>query len=279
MKTPISLAIIGFGCICNAASQTITEPVAAKYLSLGTYSAKYTDVYATRSNPASLAELKQTAVAAYGERRFMIKELSLYTASLGLVTGFGNFAFHGSYFGFNLSNQSQLCISYGRKLSAKADIGASFYYNQVKQAGIYGSAGSITAGAGILFHLTPKLHAGVNIYNPTGASYDKEKQERIPSQYSFGLGYDASDKLFISAEMVKTEGYDLNVNAGLQYRVIPQFFVRAGIATITSNYFAGLGFNLAYFRMDIAVSYHPQLGFTPGLLLLYAFGKTKEEAQ
>ena len=277
MKTQIRLAIIGCSFFCNAASQAITEPVAASYVSLGAYSSHFTDVYATRSNAASLAQLKQSAVAVYGERRFMISELSLYTASLGMVTGIGNFGFHGSYFGFNLSNQSQVSLSYGRKISAKADIGASFYYNQIRQAGIYGSSGSFTAGAGLLLHLTPKIHAGISIYNPTGASYDKEKQEHIPSQYSFGMGYDASEKLFIAAEMVKTEGFPVNVNAGFQYRFIPQFFIAGGIATANAKYYAALGWNLAFFRMDIAMSYHPQLGLSPGLLVLYSFGKKQQE--
>jgi hypothetical protein len=263
----------------ETASQGIFDPAGARYLSLGAYSIENIDVYATRTNAASLARLKQPAAAVYGERRFMLEDLNTFYCSMALTTGSGNFAVHGSYFGFDLSNQTQLSLSYGRKLSAKADIGVSFHYNQIKQAGIYGSANAITGSAGIIFHLTEKLHAGLNAYNPIRAAYDKQKEERIPAQYNFGLGYDVSDKLYVSAELVKTEGYNINVNAGIQYRFIPQFFIRAGIATLTSNYFAGLGFNLKHFRMDIATSYHPQLGFTPGLLLLFEFGKLKDNPE
>ena len=75
--------------------------------------------------------------------------------------------------------------------------------------------------------------------------------------------------------MIKSEGHNVNVNAGFQYQFIKQFFIRAGVATFTANYFAGLGFRLKDFRLDIATSYHPQLGLSPGLLLLYEFGKRK----
>lgn len=265
-------------CSCGAFSQGVTDAIGARYLSLGAYSSHNVDVYATRSNPASLARLQRSAAAVYGERRFMLEDLNLYTGAVGITTGSGNFALYGSYFGFNLSNQTQVSLSYGRKVTSKVDIGASFHYHQIKQAGIYGSETAFTGSVGLLLHLTDKIHAGINAYNPIRAAYDKDKLERIPSQYNFGIGYDASDKLFVSAELVKAEDHHLNVNAGLQYKFVKQFFIRAGIATLTSNYYVGLGFNLKDIRLDIATSYHPQLGLSPGLLLLYEFGKKKTEA-
>jgi hypothetical protein len=265
---------LGLTLLCwQVGAQGITDAIGARYFALGAYSTHNVDVYATRSNAASLAQLERSAIAVYGERRFMLQDLNLYTGSLGITTGSGNFALQGSYFGFNLSNQTQLSLSYGRKVTSKVDIGASFHYNQIKQAGIYGSASAVTGSLGLLLHLSDKVTAGINAYNPIGASFGKDNAERIPAQYNFGLGYEASDKLFLSTEIVKTENRKLDVNAGLQYKFVKQFFVRAGIATLTSNYYVGLGFNLKDFRLDIATSYHPQLGLSPGLLLLYEFGK------
>lgn len=260
----------------DANAQGITDAVGARYLPLGAYSSHYVDVYATRANAASLAQLARPAVAVYSERRFMLEDLNFYSGSLGIITGSGNFALHGSYFGFNLSNQTQLSLSYGRKITGKIDIGASFFYNQIKQAGIYGKTNAVTGSVGLLLHLSEKVHAGINAYNPIGVAYDKEKEERIPAQYNFGVGYDASDKLFVSAELVKMEGRDITVNAGIQYMFVKQFFIRTGVSTLASNYYAGLGFNLKDFRMDIAVSFHPQLGISPGLFLQYEFDKNSD---
>jgi hypothetical protein len=33
------------------------------------------------------------------------------------------------------------------------------------------------------------------------------------------------------------------------------------------------------FRLDIATSFHPQLGLSPGVVLLFNFGKKKEEQE
>lgn len=268
-----------FVALCPVMSQAILQPVSARYLALGAYSSSNVDIYATRSNSASLAELKQGAAAVYGERRFMLEDLNLYTASVGIPTKSGTFALHGSYFGFDLSNQTQFSLGYGIKINKKIDIGASFHYNHISQAGIYGSASAITGSLGVLLHLTDKIHAGINAYNPISVAYNKnsESEERLASQYSFGLGFDASEKLFLSTELVKDEGHNVNVNAGFQYEFVKQFFIRGGIATATTNYFFGLGFRLKDFRLDLSSSYHPQLGWSPGLLLMYHFGKKREE--
>ncbi len=254
------------------------QPVSARYLALGAYSCSNVDIYASRTNSASLAELNQAAACVYGERRFSLADLNLYTASVGLPTKSGSFAVHASYFGFDLSNQSQFALAYGRKITSKLDIGAAFYYQRLNQAGIYGSASALTGSVSLLLHLTDRIHAGINAYNPIRAAYDKEKTERLASQYTMGIGFDASDKLYLSAELVKEEGQNLNVNAGLQYQFVKQFFIRAGIATQTTNYFLGLGFRLKDFRIDISSSYHPQLGLSPGLMLLFNFGKNKATA-
>jgi hypothetical protein len=275
LKRIFLLALLLLLMVTIGKTQMVSEPVGARYLGLGAYSSHFVDIYATRTNAASLSQLKQSAVAVYGERRFELENLNLYTASVGLTTGSGNFAVHGSYFGFNLSNQTQLSLAYGRKITDKIDVGAAFNYEQISQAGIYGKADAITGTIGVLLHLTDKIHAGVSAYNPIRSAYDKDKEERLPSQYSLGMGYDASEKFFVSAELIKSEGHNVNVNAGFQYQFVKQFFVRMGIATLTSNYYVGLGFRLKDFRLDIASSYHPQLGFSPGLLLLYEFGKKK----
>jgi hypothetical protein len=59
------------------------------------------------------------------------------------------------------------------------------------------------------------------------------------------------------------------VNAGMQYSFDEKLFARAGFTSGTSSYFFGLGVMLKNFRLDATASIHPQLGITPGLLLLF----------
>lgn len=256
-----------------------TQPIGARYLGIGAYSQRFLDVYATRYNAASLAGLQQGGMAVYGERRFMLDNLNLYTFSGALPAGDGAFAVHGSYFGFAQSNQMQGTFAYGRKVAQTVEVGGSFHYHTISQAGIYGSASAITGSVSMRMRLTDKITAGVNAYNPIRAAWSKAEEERLPARYTVGVGYDASDKFFLTTEIEKEENQPVNVNLAAHYQFVPQFFARVGIATQTSNYFAGLGFMLSDFRLDVAVSHHPQLGLTPGVLLLVNIGKSKNDSQ
>jgi hypothetical protein len=65
------------------------------------------------------------------------------------------------------------------------------------------------------------------------------------------------------------------VQAGIQYNIITnRLFVRTGLSTATTEPFMGIGCQWKNCRADVNLRYHPQLGLTPGLLLLF-YGKTK----
>jgi hypothetical protein len=216
--------------------------------------------------------MKNASAGVYGERRFMLDELSLYQLAIAVPTNSGNFGVKAGYFGFSDYNESQMGLAYARKLGTKVDVGVQFNYNGIQISG-YGNSSAINFEIGTILHLTDKLNAGVHAYNPVGGKFGKNAEEKIASVYTFGIGYEASDKFFVSAEIEKEENQPVNVNAGTQYRFLPQFMARAGISTNTSNVYAGVGLFLKTFRLDVMASYHPQLGVTPGLLLLYDFKK------
>ena len=256
-------------CICKA--QTLRRPVAASYTGLGAYSLNHTDVFSFTANAASLAQLKNVAAGVYAEKRFLLNELNNYTAAIGVPTATGNFGLKAGYTGFSDYNETQIGLAYARKLGSKVDIGAIFNYNDIRISGGYGNAAAVSFEIGTVLHITEKLQAGIHINNPVGGKFGKMEQEKLSSVYTLGFGYDASEKFFIGAEIQKEEDQPVNVNAGLQYQFLPQLLARGGISTATSSAWLGIGVLLKSFRLDVTSSYHPQLGITPGLLLLFNF--------
>lgn len=252
--------------------QTVRRPVAALYTGLGAYSVQHADVFSFTSNQASLAQLTNPATGVYGERRFLLDELSLYHLAVAVPTNSGNFGFKGGYYGFSDYNETQLGLAYARKLGDKVDVGVQFNYNGVRISG-YGNATAVNFEIGTILHLTERLHAGVHAYNPVGGRFGKNDEEKLASVYTVGLGYEASENFFFSAEVEKEEEQPVNVNAGMQYRFLPQLMARTGISTNTSNIYLGVGLFLKSFRLDVVAGYHPQLGVTPGLLIAYDFKK------
>jgi len=238
------------------------------YTGLGSYSLNHIDVFSFTSNQAALAQVKDFTAGIYGEKRFLLDELSLYQAAIALPTHSGNFGVKAGYYGFSDYNESQIGLTYARNLGEKLDIGVQFNYNGI-HIPTYGNASAINFEIGTILHLTEKLNAGVHVYNPVGGKFGKSGEEKLASVYSFGLGYEASDKFFISNEIEKEENQPVNFNAAIQYKLLPSLLARAGRSTVNSNAYFGVGLYLKTFRIDVSAAYHPQLGITPGLQLIF----------
>ncbi len=267
------ILIILISSLCN--SQTLRRPAATNYIGLGAYSIHHADIFSFTLNPSSLAQLKNPSAGVYAERRFMISELNNYIAAFALPTKSGNFGMKTYYFGFNEYNETLLGLVYSRSLGNKLDIGASFNYHLIRIAG-YGSSAAINFELGTVLHLTENLHAGLVIENPAGGKFGLEQKEKLPLLYTIGIGYDASPKFLLTTTIEKEEDRTVNVNAGFQYKFIPQLLARAGISTATSSVWMGLGLSMRALRVDITIHYHPRLGLTPGLSLLISRSQRKD---
>jgi hypothetical protein len=252
-------------------SQSLRQPLSAIYIGLSGYSTKQQDVFSYLNNQAVLANTKNTTAGVYGERRFLLSATSLYTTAFAIPTTKGNFGVNLKYSGFKNFSESQAGIAYARELGKKAAVGIQFNYYGYRIPA-HNSANTVTVEAGAIIHLTDQLNMGLHVYNPVGGKFSKT-DEKLTTAYTVGLGYDVSDNFFAGAELVKEENFPVNINAGVQYHFMKQFFARVGIATSNSAGYAGFGIGWQNFRLDITGSYHPQLGVSPGLLLIMNFGK------
>ena len=246
------------------------QPVSAIFTGLGAYSSHQADVFSIVNNQASLAGITQASAGVYGERKFWLSETSMYTAAVAIPTSQGNFGANINYAGFNNFNESQVGLAYARSMGRMVDIGVQFnFYGYRVPAYIHQNTVNFEIGA--LVHLTDQLNIGLHAYNPVGGKFSKT-DEKLTAVYKLGIGYDASEKFFAGAEIVKEQGAPVSVNAALQYQFMKQFFARAGISTASSESYGGAGVSWNNFRLIVSGSYHPQLGWSPGLSLIYGIG-------
>lgn len=253
-----------------AIPQSLRQPVAAIYLSGSSYSNQHADVFSYLNNQAALVKIKNVQAGIYGERRFLLAATTLYAVAVAIPTEKGNFGINIKYGGFKSFNESQVGFAYARNLGQKVAIGVQFnYYSYTIPS--YNNAATVNFELAAIFHLTDKLNLGMHVYNPVGGKFFKVN-EKLTAAYTIGLGYDISENFYISTEIVKEENFVVNVNSGVQYRFMKQFFARVGIAAATSTGYAGFGVGWSIYRLDITSSYHPQLGFSPGLLLIMNMG-------
>ncbi len=144
-----------------ADAQSLRKPKAAAYTSFGAYSVNHVDVFSITSNQAALAQIKNSSLGVFGEKRFLLEGTNMYSSIFALPTNQGNFAFQADYFGYANYNESQLGIAYARSLGTKLDIGVKFNYYSFRIPG-YQNSSAVNFEIGTIVHLTEQLHAGLH---------------------------------------------------------------------------------------------------------------------
>ncbi len=256
--------------VLYAHAQLLQQPQAFPHLSLSAYSAYHQNAFSFTGNQAALATMQQACVGVYGERRFMLADVGAYSLAAAFPTSLGNFGLQANHAGFKNFNESKIGLAYARNLGSRAAAGVQFnYYNY--RIPSYTGVSAVIAEAGVVFHLSNNLHAGIHCYNPASFSFIKGSNEKLTAAYSFGMGYDASENFFAAAGIIKETNMPVNVQAGFGYEFAKQFFAAAGFNSATSSVYAGAGLCWKNLRLDITGSYHPLLGLSPGVMLLTNF--------
>lgn len=250
--------------------QSLRYPVSLPYLNLCAFSKQQQDPFSFTANQAALAGEKQKSIGLFSERRFMLAATSAYRLVADWPSSMGNFGLQIDYAGFRNFNENKIGLAYARNLGAGLAVGIQFNYYGYRIPA-YGSASTLNVEAGAIIHFTDQLNGGFHIYNPMGSRLGKSPGEKLASSYSMGLGYDASPDFFVGAELVKEEDRPVNVIAGVQYHFEKIFFARMGIESETGAVYAGTGVGWRDLRLDLSASYHPQLGFSPGILMMIRF--------
>ena len=272
MRLQLSFAALFFVFFIHTApAQWLTRPNAAGNYNVFYLSENFDDAFASKVNPAAHALLGQSAAGVLGERKFMLEDLNMVQASGNLHTLSGGFGAYLNYFGSHLQNQMQATLSYGRMVTEGFAVGGSFHFHQLNQSGVYGNASALTGSIGFAARLPANMRLGMVAYNPVRARWGKSEEDRIPASYSFGIGSDLSKQVFLGACLVSEEGQPIDVQVAVHYQFLDAFFARGGITTVNGAYFAALGWQMPAFRLDLATGFHPQLGWTPGLALLFQF--------
>jgi hypothetical protein len=272
-----AITLISFCLINSIMAQSVRYSIALPYVGLSAYSTQQTDPLSFTANQAALAKIKQAGVGLYSEQRFLLSATNSYALSTALPTKLGNFGIQLNYAGFKNFNENKIGLAYARSLGEKVDVGVQFNYYSYRIPS-YGNASSINFEAGAIIHFTDKLNGGIHIYNPVGGKLSNTDNEKLASAYRIGLGYDASENFFISGEIIKEEDKPVNVIAGFQFHFAKQFYARAGFISVSSTPFAGAGIGWKNMRLDVSGSYHPQLGFSPGILFIANFGNKNAAA-
>ena len=127
----------------------------------------------------------------------------------------------------------------------------------------------MTAEAGVYARFTDNWKMGFSVFNLNRAKLSDYEDDRFSTIMRLGTSYLFSKKFLLSAEVEKDLDYALRFKSGLEYQVIEQFFLRAGVATTPLELSFGLGYHLKKVHIDFGTAYHQILGWSPHFSLIF----------
>ena len=233
---------------------------------LTSYSINFVNAFAVSLHPAAAVQLKRFEVGLQVERKFMLAELDQYSICGGVPIKLGALGIELHHIGYEEFHRQEVALAFARSLG-KIDLGIQFNYEQSIARG-YDPFNSVCSELSSTWHISEKLHSGFDarISFPNNKLPD---QRSTSISYAFGLGYEISSFVLVGFSVSADDDQTASVSPGIQYRFADQFFVSISISSQpTEIYFAG-GWKWNSLRIEASTSYHFQLGFTPGLLLLF----------
>lgn len=227
----------------------------------------FQDTYASWSNSAGLGGLEELGVVLSGEQRFGISELQLVGVAAAIPVANGGFGIGVSSFGFDAYRDTRFSLGYGRKLLDGFRIGAELIGLNTSVEN-YSSRFSGTFSLGFQLDVLPELSVGTRIFSPIRVEVAED--EILPQLLGIGLGYRPTDQLLILAEFEQEINFNSRFRLGMEYVVLEELILRAGVVTEASELSFGAEYQATdQFRIGIVGAFHETLGWSPGVELVY----------
>lgn len=243
--------------------------IGAKSTALGGQSTTLKDVFAVVNNPAGITTLEGVNVGVYAENRFLIEGLNLFGVSAVIPTQNSAFGLGGTYFGNAAYSESYLTLAYSRLLFDNFSLAVDFdYFNLSIEE--FGTSSAFTFGLGFLYSPSKNIDIGAHIHNPIRTQITSDEKDNLPSIVKIGLAYHPEDEGFtLLGEVEKDIDRSAILKFGIDYQLIDKLSLRAGISTNPAYSSFGLGLNLGKIVLDFANRFHPVLGYSPHVSLIY----------
>jgi hypothetical protein len=243
----------------------------ARSAAMGDASLMNVDVWAGFNNPAALAGLDNMSLGMFYENRFLVSELSYAAFAFAIPVKSGVWAVSYSRFGYSLYNENRVGLAYAMPLSDWLSMGIQFNYLNAIQPEDYGNIHVLSFDLSLLAEPIEDLYFAVHVFNPVNIDFNGDVNRSIPSVLRLGVGYHFSDKVLASVEVESDMSDYTMFKAGLEYRMFEHLSFMTGINVKPIKAAFGVAWDWENLRLDLAYSYHQELGNSPHVGISYAF--------
>lgn len=235
------------------------------------------DRYSLINNIAGLATQQEVSVFSSYHSYYGFDGISTLAFGIGvplrenLAAGFSV-----QRFGDKLYNELAFGLGVAHQIN-RISLGLKVNYRQiaVNAPSLSLNKKALVVEMGGIAQLSSTVYLGAHIYNLAQGTFSGDGSINLPTVLKTGLTYIPTKSLRLSTEFVKNTDHPASLRAGLEYEVIPNLFVRTGVATKPYTNHFGLGFVGGNFTVDYAATSHPQLGWSNHVTLAYAWKRTE----
>jgi hypothetical protein len=255
-------------------SQQIFYPARASYLSAAQYAPETANAFTATLNPATLPFINNFTAGIASEKPYMLSELQLI-----LLTAATNIHGNGvsglfQYSGNPSFNQKLFSLNYGKSLG-KVNVGAIFRYHLLNFSGS-ASMGTVEFGFSSLWHIADNVYTSFTITNPYFLFQDKNTIHAAGSS-QMGIGYQASDKVYLGFEIDKEEKTKAHSLMMVSYRFEDKFYAKIYWSTGNNQPYFSTGIQLKNFKLEVGCSYHSVLGPSPCVAMYFEKQRVPED--
>ena len=256
-----------------------TYGLGGKSAGMANASINNTDVWSLNHNVGALGFLESFEISGYYENKYLLKQLNVSGLAAAYPTNFGTFGLQASTFGFNQYRHTEVGFGYSLKLAKFISAGVKLNYLNYRFGQNYGVKHAFTAELGLMAKIKDKVAIGAHVYNLTRTKMADFENERIPTIISLGVTYFVSEKINLTLEAEKDIDQKMAFKFGMDYQIHDMFALRVGTSSGPWLATMGFGFNFKGLHIDLASSWHFQLGYSPQFSVSYRLPKKVKQEE
>lgn len=265
----ISACLLTSVCLLPSAAQPVRPAGKLPHLEAARYMVEAANPFSRLTQPATLPGTRGWQAGGYAENRFGLPGLNACKLAVFFSTPDSGAGAALSYFGNFRYQETSATLAYGRSLG-KLRLGWLGRLYQFRTAG-YARRLVVDIGLASRWTLSDRLAAGLLFLNP--AAVRLNGGDRGPGLQRMGLGWAASEQVYLGIDLIKEENRPLQAFILLQYQFTDGLTASTGVYSEEGQFSLGIEWQRNGIRAGLSFGYHPFLGLSPAAYTLY--GKTQ----
>jgi hypothetical protein len=226
----------------------------------------FTNALNAAGNPSLIPNIKNIQAAVYAEKKYLM-DINLLILTVCAPFTNNGISLMVQHFGNPFFNENVIGLGYGKKIGA-INAGLLFKNLRVKIPGAE-SVSIIRAGIASSYEIDENVFVGFMIINPDLFAKTKGTKIHAASSFSMMLGWEATTDIYAGFEFLKEEAQPLSLIFTLQYRFKENFGCALNWNTSNHQPYASLNWAQQHVNIEAGCSYHPTLGASPTIAIIY----------